>query len=275
MLSARLILVRHGQSTYNAEERLQGQADPPLSDAGRARGASGCAPPSAASPPSASSTSDLAPRARDRRAARLSRTRGCDPRWREIDVGEWDGRPLAEFPAETGGRVARRPAAPRPAASRGPRSQARVGGAFDELVAARRHLARRLPRRLRARGAVPRHRRRPPAARSPGRTRASRPSRSQRPPPAALLRLGGAQRGGHRQLLSSHLGLRKFPRNGALGLLVPSLGFVRDTRSEAGRPAHNGAAVPTGTPINLPARWRRRRRRPGRGRGRRSWRRCG
>ena len=36
MLSARLILVRHGQSTYNAQARLQGQADPPLSDAGRA-----------------------------------------------------------------------------------------------------------------------------------------------------------------------------------------------------------------------------------------------
>ena len=35
MLSARLVLVRHGQSTYNAQARLQGQADPPLSDAGR------------------------------------------------------------------------------------------------------------------------------------------------------------------------------------------------------------------------------------------------
>ena len=36
MLSARLILVRHGQSTHNAQARLQGQADPPLSEAGRA-----------------------------------------------------------------------------------------------------------------------------------------------------------------------------------------------------------------------------------------------
>ena len=33
----RLVLVRHGQSTYNAQARLQGQADPPLSDAGRAQ----------------------------------------------------------------------------------------------------------------------------------------------------------------------------------------------------------------------------------------------
>src|SRR3954451_17636073 len=31
----RLILVRHGESTWNAEERLQGQLDPPLSDRGR------------------------------------------------------------------------------------------------------------------------------------------------------------------------------------------------------------------------------------------------
>lgn len=31
----RLLLVRHGQSTWNAEKRWQGQADPPLSDHGR------------------------------------------------------------------------------------------------------------------------------------------------------------------------------------------------------------------------------------------------
>lgn len=30
-----LLLVRHGQSTWNAERRWQGQADPPLSDVGR------------------------------------------------------------------------------------------------------------------------------------------------------------------------------------------------------------------------------------------------
>src|SRR3954451_4742886 len=31
----RLILVRHGESVWNAEERLQGQLDPPLSERGR------------------------------------------------------------------------------------------------------------------------------------------------------------------------------------------------------------------------------------------------
>jgi 2,3-bisphosphoglycerate-dependent phosphoglycerate mutase len=32
---ARLVLVRHGQSTWNREHRIQGQLDPPLSDEGR------------------------------------------------------------------------------------------------------------------------------------------------------------------------------------------------------------------------------------------------
>ncbi len=32
---ARLLLVRHGQSTWNREHRIQGQLDPPLSDEGR------------------------------------------------------------------------------------------------------------------------------------------------------------------------------------------------------------------------------------------------
>ena len=34
-----LILVRHGESTWNAEHRLQGQLDPPLSDTGREQAA--------------------------------------------------------------------------------------------------------------------------------------------------------------------------------------------------------------------------------------------
>jgi broad specificity phosphatase PhoE len=34
-MRARLMLVRHGQSTWNREHRIQGQLDPPLSDEGR------------------------------------------------------------------------------------------------------------------------------------------------------------------------------------------------------------------------------------------------
>src|SRR6266704_6820178 len=36
---ARLLLVRHGQSTWNQEHRIQGQQDPPLSDEGRQQAA--------------------------------------------------------------------------------------------------------------------------------------------------------------------------------------------------------------------------------------------
>ena len=35
----RILLVRHGESTWNADGRWQGQADPPLSDLGRSQAA--------------------------------------------------------------------------------------------------------------------------------------------------------------------------------------------------------------------------------------------
>jgi probable phosphoglycerate mutase len=38
-VAKRLLLVRHGESVWNAEGRWQGSADPPLSDAGRAQAA--------------------------------------------------------------------------------------------------------------------------------------------------------------------------------------------------------------------------------------------
>src|SRR3712207_4565787 len=97
MLSARLVLVRHGQSTYNAQQRLQGQADPPLSDTGRdeARALSSVLPAF-----EQVVTSDLV------RASETASLLGYpsaeqDPRWREIALGEWQGRSLREFPDET------------------------------------------------------------------------------------------------------------------------------------------------------------------------------
>jgi broad specificity phosphatase PhoE len=39
-VSTRILLVRHGQSVWNAAGRWQGQADPPLTDVGRAQAAS-------------------------------------------------------------------------------------------------------------------------------------------------------------------------------------------------------------------------------------------
>ena len=129
MLSARLVLVRHGQSTYNAQRRLQGQADPPLSDAGRAE-ALALAP----CLPAFSSvvTSDLA-RASETAALLGYPDARRDARWREIDVGAWSGRPLDEFPDQT-------QAAWRGGPLNAPDGEtwaqfvARVGAAVDELV---------------------------------------------------------------------------------------------------------------------------------------------
>lgn len=133
MLSARLILVRHGQSTYNAEARLQGQADPPLSDAGRQE-AEQLRPALARFGDGRVVTSDLK-RARETAALLGYPDARPDARFREIDVGDWTGRLLSDFPSDT-----------EPAWRGGPLKapdgeswddlQARVGGAVDELIAA-------------------------------------------------------------------------------------------------------------------------------------------
>jgi broad specificity phosphatase PhoE len=99
----RLILVRHGESTWNAEHRLQGQLDPPLSEAGREQ-ARQLRPLVEALdvPPGRVVVSDLA---RARETAELLGLRpadGGDPRWREIDVGDWGGKTAAEVDAESG-----------------------------------------------------------------------------------------------------------------------------------------------------------------------------
>lgn len=83
----RLLLVRHGQSEWNAGRVLQGQADVPLSDLGRAQAAA-LAPTIAALAPDRAVTSDL------QRAAATAAILGYpdarpDPALREIDVGVW------------------------------------------------------------------------------------------------------------------------------------------------------------------------------------------
>ena len=86
----RLLLVRHGQSVWNAEGRWQGQADPPLSELGeRQAEAAG----SAIEPVDAVVTSDLV------RASRTAEILGdslgvpveVERGFRERDAGEWSG----------------------------------------------------------------------------------------------------------------------------------------------------------------------------------------
>jgi probable phosphoglycerate mutase len=85
----RVLLVRHGESTWNADGRWQGHADPPLSDMGvaQARAAS-----SDVARVDAVWCSDLV---RARQTAELCAPTGVpvnkDPRLRERDVGAWTG----------------------------------------------------------------------------------------------------------------------------------------------------------------------------------------
>ncbi len=94
----RLLLVRHGQSEWNAGRVLQGQADVPLSDLGRAQAAV-LSPTVAALLPDRAVTSDLL------RASATAMILGhadarLDPALREIDVGVWQGRAIPELVAE-------------------------------------------------------------------------------------------------------------------------------------------------------------------------------
>jgi broad specificity phosphatase PhoE len=87
-----LLLVRHGETAWNAEHRWQGHYDAPLSPLGRVQ-AEALAARIALEQPAALYSSDL-PRARET-AEEIARRTGLEPvydeRWREVDVGEWLG----------------------------------------------------------------------------------------------------------------------------------------------------------------------------------------
>jgi broad specificity phosphatase PhoE len=100
-----LWLVRHGQTDWNKEGRYQGQADPPLNQAGLAE-ARQAAHALAGLPLDAIITSDLQRAART--AAIISHHTGLpvrvDERLREVDLGDWEGILFPEiqerYPAE-------------------------------------------------------------------------------------------------------------------------------------------------------------------------------
>jgi broad specificity phosphatase PhoE len=89
-----LALVRHGESTWNAEHRMQGQADPPLSELGREQ-ARALAPLVADLEAGPVISSDLVRASATAELLGLEPDR-LDPHWREIDLGEWSGKTLAE-----------------------------------------------------------------------------------------------------------------------------------------------------------------------------------
>ena len=107
----RLLLVRHGQSTWNADGRWQGQADPPLSPLGEHQAADAAV---RVEPVEALWTSDLvrARRTADIVAQRIAVPVRVDRRLRERDAGPWQGHTRAEIDERWPGylETGRRPA---------------------------------------------------------------------------------------------------------------------------------------------------------------------
>lgn len=95
-----LILLRHGQTAWNAEGRAQGHTDVPLDEVGRAQAAA-AAPVIAALAPVFIRSSDLARAAEtaDSLAVACGLRVARDPRLREYDVGERAGLTIPEFAA--------------------------------------------------------------------------------------------------------------------------------------------------------------------------------
>ena len=96
----RILLVRHGQSTWNADGRWQGRADPPLSELGR-RQAEVAAETIATMDIGAIWASPLV-RAHETATfmgKRLDLPVQYDPRLQERDAGEWTGKTRTEIEA--------------------------------------------------------------------------------------------------------------------------------------------------------------------------------
>jgi broad specificity phosphatase PhoE len=114
---SRLLLVRHGQSTWNADGRWQGRADPPLSTLG-VRQAEAVAAALAPDDTAACAIDALwaSPLARARHTAeivgaRIGMAPSFDERLEERDAGEWTGLTRVEIEAAWPGYLAahRRP----------------------------------------------------------------------------------------------------------------------------------------------------------------------
>lgn len=112
MTAVGALLIRHGQSTWNAEGRWQGQADAPLSELGEHQ-ACAAAPAVAALGLARIVSSDLG---RARRTAELLAPPGVevelDAAWRERNAGEWEGLTRDEIEERFPGWLAARSSPP-------------------------------------------------------------------------------------------------------------------------------------------------------------------
>lgn len=104
----RLVLARHGRTTWNAQSRMQGRLDPDLDDAGRAQ-ALAAAPVLATYEPVLLAASDQvrAWRTAEAVAKETGLVPRPEPRLRETSVGAWEGLTGEEVEAGWPGGIAR------------------------------------------------------------------------------------------------------------------------------------------------------------------------
>ena len=105
----RVILVRHGESLWNAERRLQGHEGVGLSDRGRVQARVSAEWLAAVHPAARIATSDLerAVETADAFAAALGRAPRVSHQLRDRDLGDWSGRAFADLQREEPDRLAR------------------------------------------------------------------------------------------------------------------------------------------------------------------------
>jgi broad specificity phosphatase PhoE len=136
----RLLLIRHGRSTWNAEYRIQGQADPPLDETGREQ-ADHLAQRLLADPPRILYASPLQ-RAQETAqiiARRIDVPVNLDPRLKELDVGLIEGLTWEQVLEQYPDFARRWEEAPHEAELPGAEDRSafrsRVVNAFEEIIA--------------------------------------------------------------------------------------------------------------------------------------------
>ncbi|MEO9900162.1 histidine phosphatase family protein [Nisaea sp.] len=128
--------LRHGPTEWNAERRVQGRTDIPLSETGRAQAARYRLPDAFRSAPAL-----VSPLGRARQTASLA---GCatleiEPLLIEMDWGDWEGQRLVDLRSQSGAEMKvneDRGLDFRPPGGESPRDvQSRLGTLFEKLLA--------------------------------------------------------------------------------------------------------------------------------------------